>query len=217
MNNSASFPTEPSSREVCALADFILSCNPERTMAALWAIAEIIGVVIGLKPVAMISFDMTAEQVREFQKLLNLLGLKLLFEELPVPNLPVGQEAYMFFVSQDLALAEELRAARKDSLELGWCPGNPEDQKLTLEIGRLLGYPKTASEYFAFGPRDERGIIVHRPDYDCDRYYIHSPEHFRAEYEQFEDVLHPAVEHFCPKVASRLRQDETKYWTSADL
>lgn len=212
-----SFSLSLSSQEVRPLADFLLCLDPQKRMPALWAVAEIIGVIINLKPATMISFDLTSSQVVIFQNLLANLQLQSLIEEIPIPNLPPGKKACMIFISQNLTLAKKLCAARSASLALGWCPDNPEDQKLTLKIGQLLGYPKTATEYFVYGPRDKRGIIKHRSGSDHDRYYIHSPANFRNEYKQFEDILHPAIECLCPEVATELHQDTTAYWTSADF
>ena len=162
-------------------------------------------------------FTLTASERQTFQDLLHSLRLQFIVEETPVKDLPPKHKSYDFFISQDLDAAKELQNTLRASLALGWCPDNPEDQKLSYKLGQLLGYPETAAHYFAYGPRDQRGIIKHRPESDHDRYYIHSPDHFRTEYTQFEDILHPAIASLAPEIAAKMRQNHDHYWTSADL
>lgn len=203
--------------EVRPLVDFFLRGDPEHTEGTLQAITEIIGAAINLKPATMRHLTLTDDQLQAFQNILANLHLCHIIEELPLKELPPEEKFYDFFISRNLDTAKELQKTLHASLALGWCPDNPKDQKLTYGIGRLLGYPETAAHYFAYGPHDERGIIKHRPDADRDRYYIHSPEHFRTEYEQFEDILHPAVSKFAPTVANEMHQKTHYLWTSADL
>lgn len=180
--------------EVRPLVDFFLRDDPEHTEGTLQAITEIIGAAINLKPATMRHLTLTDDQLQAFQNILANLHLCHIIEELPLKELPPDEKFYDFFISRNLDTAKELQKTLHASLALGWCPENPDDQKL-----------------------DERGIINHRPDADRDRYYIHSPEHFRAEYEQFEDILHPAVSKFAPTVANEMHQKTHYLWTSADL
>lgn len=210
-------PLTPLIPGVRRLADFLFRAQSATGLIFLWGASEIIGTLIDLKPATMISCDFTPADLATFQKLITSLHLVSVIEELPIPKLPPGQHAYMIFISRQRQTAQKLQVAHRNYLALGWCPGDPADQKLNSEIGHLLGYPPTAIDYFNSGPRDARGIVLHRPGAEHDRYYLHSPDHFRTEYQQFEDILHPALATLCPPVAKRLRADHTKYWTSADL
>lgn len=203
--------------EVRPLVGFFLRDDPEHTEGTLQAITEIIGAAINLKPATMHYHIITPNQARDLQDILTNLHLNPIVVEEPMKNLPPGKKLYYFFASRKPKSAKRLQGALYASRALGWCPDSPKDQELTYRIGRLLGYPETAARYCAYGPHDEDGIIKHRPDADRDRYYIHSPEHFRAEYEQFEDILHPAVSKFAPIVANEMRQKTHYLWTSADL
>lgn len=203
--------------EVRPLVDFFLRDDPEHTEGTLQTITEIIGAAINLKPATMRHLTLADDQLQAFQNILADLRLHYIVEELPLKELPPEEKFYDFFISRNPDTAKELQRTLHASLALGWCPENPDDQKLSLKLGQFLGYPETAARYFAYGPRDERGIIKHRPGADHDRYYIHSPEHFRTEYEQFEDILHPIVDQFAPEVADKMRQNSHYTWTSADL
>lgn len=204
-------------KEVRPLVDFFLNQSCTNIEAPLQSLAEVLGAAIGLKPAAMRFLTLTANEFQTFQNLLHNLHLQFIVEEIPRKDAPQGHKSYDFFLSQNFATAQELQTALHASLALGWCPDNPEDQKLSYQIGRLLGYPETAAHYFAYGPRNEEGIIKHRPDSDHDRYYIHSPDHFHTEYEQFEDILHPTIAELAPKAANLMRQNPEYYWTSAEL
>ena len=204
-------------KEVRPLVDFFLGRPFTDIEAPLQSIAEIIGAALGLKPATMRHLTLTADELKIFQNLLQNLHLQFIVEEIPLKNLPSDQKFYDFFISQNLATAAELQTTLHASLALGWCPDNPEDQKLTYKIGQLLGYPETAAHYFAYGPRNKEGIIKHRPAADHDRYYIHSPDHFRTEYQQFEDILHPTLVELSPKAANLMRQNPEYYSTSAEL
>lgn len=209
-------PFTPNLLEVRKLADFLVRYHLHRPDAICWDISEIIGTVIDLKPTTMLSYDLTPHQLRTFQDLLANLQIFLVSEELPIPS-SGNRKPYIFFISKDRQLAEELCIARRALIDRGWQANEPEDQKRNFRIGQLLGYPKTAINHYSFGPKDQRGIAEHRPGYEHDRYYIHSPLHFKTEYEEFEDILHAAVTKYCPQIARAMQRNQNKYWTSADL
>lgn len=205
-------------KETRQLEGFFLYRQPDQTPSSnLEIIAEIIGVLIGLKPASKQDFTLTSIALRNLQTIIADLGLFSLVEQVSLPSTPPQHFAYDIFISKRPDTAQELRNTMRAWIALGYCPDNPKDQALTVKIGQLLGYPKTAIQHVAFGPRDASGNPYHHPGSDRDRYYVHSFDHYVSEYRLFEDQLHSALTKICPTTAEIMKQDTSRNWSSRNF
>ena len=72
----------------------------------------------------------------------------------------------------------------------------------SIEIGHLLGYPATATEYFITEldtDNEERKQLMERY-----RFYVHSPKHHEEEYQSYDHKIFQAVQDYAPKSAKLL-------------
>lgn len=205
-------PTE----ETRQLEGFFLCREPEKTLESeLETIAEIVGVIIGLKPASLHTLELSPTALRNLQTIIADLRLFSLVERFTATS--SNRALYDIFISKTAHTAQELRNTLRSWQALGFCPDSPKDQELSLKLGRLLGYPKTATEHVTFGPRTPEGTPCFHPGSDRDRYYIHSPDHYIDEYRHFEDILHPALTKLCPTTAQIMRQNTSLNWSSRNF
>lgn len=207
-------PTE----ETRQLEGFFLCREPEKTPESdLEAIAEIVGVIIGLKPASLHTLELSPIGLRNLQTIIANLKLFSLAERLPTEhNTASNRTLYDIFISRTASAAQELRNTLRSWQALGSLY-SPEDQELNLQLGRLLGYPETATKHVTFGPRTPEGTPCFHPGSDRDRYYVHSPNHYADEYRHFEDILHPALTKLCPTTAQIMRQNTSMNWSSRNF
>ena len=179
--------------------------------------SEIVGVLVDLKPAAIVDFDgdeILGSDPNELIELFESVGLKVLFFKRYVNNfLRVKCEVEMY-VSKDFGLAAKLYDAfgemRKTIDDFGQVYREAEWQKATREIGELLGYPKTAVEEFLVEQdidNPERQERMAR-----NRYYAHSKEHEEQEFFEYDFKLNKAISEFAPKTLEIKVADKGKRW-----
>jgi hypothetical protein len=90
--------------------------------------------------------------------------------------------------------------------------GQTINQKLweesSREIGRLLGYPETAIEYFIAEQDiedEERQRLLGRY-----QFYVHSPQHHEQEYQAYDAKIFQAIRDYTPKTADIILSRKSK-------
>ena len=201
------------------LENFVYQYLPERRAPGV--MADLIGVFIDLKPVAVDQFEIDnlsainhddatpnhnnpianrsnfiSADYNKLNALLNSLGLKILLKD------------DALYTSKDSTKIQELCQAfeelHKNFDESGRVVNSDLWRKLSLQIGELLGYPKTAVKAFVnqgmkgqnFESK-EKLITVGGPN----RYYAHSIKHEKAEFMAYDLPLNQAIDKYAPKTA----------------
>lgn len=163
---------------------------------------DLIGVVDGVKPAGEFYTYVTKTNVREetayFRRLLDKLGLAFVEEiyECEYDDSLLGA-SYYFSKSENLAKEVKEQFARR---------ANDNSGEADRKLGQLFGFPETATEWYI--EQSKFGDYVENvPGYGL---YIHSPEHAREEYEQYEARIMPAFEKHCPISAREMRLTSKK-------
>ena len=189
----------------------------KKPAAAANTTADIIGVLVGLKPAMVGYFDFDEYHnfpVEEFIELLEKINLKVLFFKRSRIGLNDSKWEEQIYISSSFELAVKTHNAFEELWNTMDDHGQIFDfQKwtnATREIGRLLGYPETATEYFIShrntNDENRRKILARN------RYYLHSPEHEEEEYQSYDFKLNQAVAELAPKTAEIFTSDKNKRW-----
>ena len=197
--------------------------------AASEMMAALVGVFVGLKPAGAVDFlseQASATDLMKFREMVTRLGLKLVTDVEEVREGDTAIRYVMLYVAREIGVAQELAmafAAMRESLdEGGGIKDLAEWARTTLEIGRLLGYPESAVEAFvreteewtetgvngAMGARERKYTTVG----GANRYYAHSLEHEREEFEAYDRPLNQAIDEWAPFTAERLQANANKRW-----
>ena len=166
--------------------------------------AEIIGVAIGVKTVAMDLFtpaELERVDLRDFRKMLHGLGVHVVFERRALGgNDPMNFAQYYY-----LGRSHENAVAAQSLFHKIW---NGE-WEMNREIGGLLGYPQTAVDYFL--DRDEtQDTEADKARIARNRFYIHSPEHENEEFASYEAKIYQVIFANCPNTTRLLQSDSGK-------
>lgn len=181
------------------------------------AMADFMGVIIGVKPAAITYFEIEDFVNIDSEKIIELLdqiGLKALFfayEYISMGQLKSIEEVY---ISRDTRTAIELREAfqkmRSSIDDFGQFSDEKKWEESSRRIGRLLGYPDTAIEYF-ITERDidnpERQSLMAKY-----RFYAHSPEHHEQEYRNYDRKIYQALQDYAPRTAKIFSANQRKMW-----
>ena len=182
--------------------------------------ADIVGVYAGIKPACVVGFneeESFSADLLELKEILSRFGMFAVFSFRAIRG------AKSFYWNEDVYISKEKETAMrlKDAFEKMWKTIDdlgeiikPEEwNEETLKIGKLLGYPMTAVEAFI----SDRDVM---DDKDCrsfvdekNRYYAHSKEFEREEFELYDKPLNLAIEKCAPRVAKIMKSDEKKRWT----
>ncbi len=171
-----------------------------RISNALW-LADLAGVVIDVKPTALIQIPSTETNIGrdKIAQMLENMGIAI----------ADGWENGKFFVSKQSEKAEELKAKFEKMWSHDW--SKREDQ----DLGRLLGYPETAIINTHENSQPKGSIqklkqhFAPKADLTFDRHYTHSAEHYQEEFESYEHPIHAFLEQYCPKATEELKKEKT--------
>lgn len=201
---------------VAKLEDIVFGIKKKPETAA-QTVADIIGVLVDLKP-AMISgfeeYELDDSKIKEFDETLAELGLeKVYFEN----SYLLGDKKMMvtsFCISKKMSLAEQTRKAFTTLWttmdEKGTILDREKWVETTREIGELLGYPKTATEEFIKEDDLDNKDRVERMKRN--RYYIHSAKHEDEEFAAYDQKLNKAISELAPKTTNVLTSKKEKRW-----
>lgn len=196
------------------LEDFLSKKYSGSPGAWVYRAAEVVGVYTGVKPAAVFSLvaDVGDEFFSEYEQLLQELGMKTLLKKVDAFG---ENEVYDLYFGKNSDDVKKLSQA-VDEMRVTWQRTSDEMKaedikkrqvELDREIGRLVGYPETAIEFFV----SRAGSQVRRDGADGDRYYIHS-DNYEKEFESYEKPIHIAMEKLTPRAAMVMRNDRQKRW-----
>lgn len=195
------------------------------------AIACILGVLIGLKPAALLVNDVLSDGQMlldngEFEVLLSQLNLKMVVgnvsrfaKKLTTRKTSKYQGHEFLYISLKEELCLELKRYYEKMVSLS-CNGvamkgeEKEWTELTLKIGELLGYPKTAVLEFASKNGDEEYVedTNRIGRIERNRYYVHSEAFEDEEFEKYDLPLNLAIKQYLPRTAAIMQADSKKRW-----
>lgn len=205
-------------KQIKTLTEFdkFLTENCARPIVAADRLSCIVGVIIDVKPSCMIDFtpfDTENMSLKTFEKYLKELGLEFIYEktELNANFEPPFTHTYFISKNKDtvgmLFDAEHELYDHFDTDE----PNAPIIKIIHKKIGRLLGYPETAIDWFLV--RTEKMDLgeMEKDEYmkDLQKYhhFIHSRTNSEEEFEEYDKPIHEAMEKYTPLAAKLLRED----------
>ena len=172
-------------------------------------VAGITGVMIGVKPATVFLFnadEFTELDPDDCKEAFNQAGLKALFfkhEYYERGKITWIEDVY---VAHDVETADKLHQAfaklHNTIDDIGQTYNQKGWEEASRDIGRLLGYPETAIEYFIASqdPEDEeRKQLMGRY-----QFYVHSPKHHEEEYQAYDRKIYQALQEYAPKSAKLL-------------
>ena len=159
----------------------------------------LVGVVENIKPVTEFYTYVVKANARgeteHIRKLLDKLGLAFI-EEICDCEYDDNMLEASYYVSKTEDLVREV----KNQFEKR---ANDDTDETDQKLGQLFGFPKTAVEWYI--EQTKLGNYVDNvPGYGL---YIHSPEHAKEEYEQYEARIMPAFEQYCPLSAREMNSN----------
>ena len=172
-------------------------------------VAGIVGVMIGVKPATVFSFDanefaeLDPDDCKEAFSQAGLVALFFRHEYVERNKITWIEDVY---VACDTETADRLHQAfiKLHSVidDMGQTSNQKTWEGASRDIGYLLGYPETAIDYF----------IVSQDTEDEDRkqlmeryqFYIHSPKHHEEEYQTYDRKIYQALQEYAPESAKLL-------------
>ena len=202
--------------KIIELEDFIFSVKEKPGVAAR-IMADIIGVLIGLKPAMIGDFsknELKNMKVEKFEKIIAGLGLESVFFERHYYFNGKKKMIHEFCISKKVRLAEQTHVAFVELWSTMNDRGEILDQrkwaKVTKKIGRLLGYPRTAINDFTKDNAIENKDRIERMDRN--RYYVHSAKYEDREFKMYDQKLNKAISNLTPKTTNLLTKNKKKRW-----
>ena len=221
-------------KKLLELEDFLLEFYGEENIGLVISeAASILGVMIGIKPAALLVNDVMEDgrmllDGGTLKNILEELGIKITIGNVSkfavhrnnkrtVDSLYEGDEFIYISIDESLCnqlmknylvvtdLTEDGAVAEKDRNE--WNEAN-------LRVGKLLGYPETAVlEYIktsgdaSYMKSEERRKRMAR-----NRYYAHSEKFEDDEFREYDLPLNQAILRYLPRIAKSMQADSKKRW-----
>ena len=182
----------------------------------------IVGVLVDVKPACMIDFnnkDAETMDLKVFEKFLTNLGLKFLYEKTDLNADFEVKFTHTYFISKEKSTARMLLEAEHELYDhfLTDEPNAPIIKIIHRKIGRLLGYPETATDWFLVRAEKMDLEEIDENEYfkDLQKYhhFIHSRTCGEEEFEIYDKPIHEAMEKYTPLSAKLLREESgEKRW-----
>ncbi|MBP5512081.1 hypothetical protein J6X90_01710 [Candidatus Saccharibacteria bacterium] len=198
------------------LFDRFLVNSCARPFVAADRLSCIVGVVIDVKPACVIDFtefDTENMDLNVFERFLESLGLKFIYEKTELNPKFEPKFTHTYFISKKLETAQMLVDAEQELYDHFDTdePNSPVIKVIHRKIGRLLGYPETATDWFLI--RTEKMDLGEMDDdevyKDLQNFYhfIHSRHNSEEEFEEYDKPIHEAMEKYTPLSAQLLREN----------
>lgn len=173
----------------------ILFRSFEVERAAAHNTADVLGVLIGLKPAAMID-EPNGPDCDRFIKIMTDLNLHVITQPSEINYRGEIFRETVLFLSRDAEItrqASECFAKLREALHYSKASHPEVPRSLDRRFGELMGYPSTAVEYFLKRRYNNAPLGV------IGKYYAHSPEHLKEEKELFDFKLDSAISRYTPR------------------
>ncbi len=221
-------------KKLLELEDFLLEFYGEENIGLVISeAASILGVLIGIKPAALLVNDVMEDgrmllDGDILKNILEELGIKITIGDVSkfavhnnikrmTDSLYEGDE--FIYISIDESLCDELKrnySVVTDLIEGGVVAEKDRNKwnEANLRVGKLLGYPETAVlEYIktsgdsSYMKSEERRKRMAR-----NRYYAHSEKFEDDEFREYDLPLNQAILKYLPRVANSMQADSKKRW-----
>lgn len=181
-------------------------------------LSNIIGVLIDVKPTAIIDFSPQSERINlaDFEKYLSRLGLSFIYDRTIIGSGATPDFIHTYFISKQPSLIRQLLNAEHELYELFQtnAPNAPVIKATHRLIGRLLGYPETAIDYFLL--RQEKMELAEIPQSEWSKdiesyfHFIHSQLNGVDEFEVYDRPIHEAMAECLPTSAEIMQKTYPK-------
>lgn len=221
-------------KKLLELEDFLLEFYGEENIGLVISeAASILGVLIGIKPAALLVNDMMEDgrmllDVGTLKNILEELGIKIIIGDVSkfavhknikrtVESLYEGDE--FIYISIDEGLCNQLMEnylVVTDLTEGGLVAEKNRNEwnEANLRVGKLLGYPETAVlEYIkTSGDVSYMKSEKRRKRMARNRYYAHSEKFEDDEFRKYDLPLNQAILKYLPRIAKNMQADLKKRW-----
>ena len=200
------------------LEGVVLYFYQEKKMMGVSFLTGVLGVLIDLKPAALLINDRLNESKlldnKRILEILNKLGVDLTREKL---NKFSNEEIEYLYLAKTARMSLELQKWHREFFNSVSESGEILDKKVWIEanyqIGKILGYPETAtSEYIRMQIENVKKDNNYRFRMERNYYYMHSARYENEEFEAYDHRLNLAVNEYLPVTAQIMQANTKKRW-----
>lgn len=200
------------------LEGIVLYFYQKKKMMGVSFLAGVLGVLIDLKPAALLINDKINENKlldnKRILEILNKLGVVLVREKL---NKFSNEEIEYLYLAKTARVCLELQKWHREFFNSVSESGEILDKKVWAEanyqIGKMLGYPETATlEYIRMQIEDIEKDDNYRSRMERNYYYMHSARYENEEFEAYDLRLNLAVNEYLPVTKEIMQANIKKRW-----
>lgn len=200
------------------LEGIVLDFYLEKKMMGVSFLTGVLGVLIDLKPAALLINDRIEDNKlldnKRIFEILNKLGVVLVREKL---NKFSNEEIEYLYLAKTARVCLELQEWHREFFNSVSETGEILDKKEWIEanyqIGKMLGYPETATlEYIRMQIEGIEKDDNYRSRMERNYYYMHSARYENEEFEAYDLRLNLAVNKYLPVTAQIMQVNTKKRW-----
>ena len=200
------------------LEGIVLDFYEKKKMMGVSFLTGVLGVLIDLKPAALLINDKINESKlldnKRILEILNKLGVVLVREKL---NKFSNEEIEYLYLAKTARVCLELQKWHREFFNSVSESGEILDKQVWIEanyqIGKMLGYPETAtSEYIRMQIEGIEKDDNYRSRMERNYYYMHSVKYENEEFEAYDLKLNLAVNEYLPVTAEIMQANLKKRW-----
>ena len=200
------------------LEGLVLDFYQEKKMMGVSFLTGVLGVLIDLKPAALLINDKLNDSKlldnKRILEILNKLGVDLVREKL---NKFSNEEIEYLYLAKTARECLELQKWHREFFNSVSESGEVLDKKVWAEanyqIGKILGYPETATlEYIRMQIEGIEKDNNYRLRMERNYYYMHSARYENEEFEAYDLRLNLAVNEYLPVTAEIMQANTKKRW-----
>lgn len=200
------------------LEGVVLDFYEKKKMMGVSFLTGVLGVLINLKPAALLINDRLNDSKlldnKKIMEILNKLGVDLVREKL---NKFSNEEVEYLYLAKTVRVCLELQKWYREFFNSVSETGEILDKKEWIEanyqIGKILGYPETAtSEYIRMQIEEVKKDDNYRSRMVRNYYYMHSAKFENEEFEAYDLRLNLAINEYLPLTAQIMQANTEKRW-----
>jgi len=200
------------------LEGVVLDFYEKKKMMGVSFLTGVLGVLIDLKPAALLINDKLNDSKlldnKRIMEILNKLGVDLVRERL---NKFSNEEIEYLYLAKTVRVCLELQKWYREFFNSVSETGEILDKKEWIEanyqIGKILGYPETAtSEYIRMQIDAVEKDDNYQSRMERNYYYMHSARYENEEFEAYDLRLNLAVNEYLPVTAQIMQVNTKKRW-----